>query len=289
MMNGFQRMLVIAAAVLSFAFTASADDAVEYDGWLYGEKADEALDYAEKYDVPIVIIKQFRETSCPLCLGAGRSMVSAKSNKEMVRIIYYVGAKGAALNSERTKALFNKVRKQVTDPSNQAPDMYYMTADGQALAFVPYEEPHSAREEGKTVLQICEWIESVPVEASKADQDAERGKYKQAMEKIDKIMEQDAKISHLIQVQVGNAKKEDKMPDKPVTQFYPDLRQEKHAEYLAMAQAELDAARQLVADEELREARRILLPLSRGPEDFSTTAKAQQLLDEVQEKMRKDS
>ena len=280
--------LPVLTAVLGLSWMGAASaEVVEYEGWLYGEKADEALEQAEKYGVPVVMIKQFRETSCPKCIGAGRTMASAKPNKEMVRIIYYVGEKGAALNSEKTKALFNKVRKQVVDPSNWAPDMYYMNTDGEALGFVPYEEPHSAREESKAVLQINEWIDSVPVELSKADKDAERGRYKQAMDKVDVLMDQDAKISHLIQQQIGKAKADAKMPDQPVSAFFPEMRKEKHAEYLAMAKAELDAARQLVEDEKLRDARRILLPLSRGPEDFSTTDAAKQLLAEVQEKLRK--
>ncbi len=277
----------VAAIGLSVSLAGpSAGGVVEYEGWLYGDEADEALEQAEKYDVPVVIIKQFRDTSCPKCIGAGRTMVSAKANKEMVRIVYYVGEGAAELNSAKTKALYNKVWPQVVDPSNIAPDMYYTTTDGKALGFVPYEEPHSARDEGKAVLQIGEWRSSVPAEVAKADRDAERGRYKQAMEKIDELIEQDAKVSHLIQQQIGQAEADAKMPDKPVSSFFPDLRGEKHAEYLAMAQAELDAARQLVADDKLKEARRALLPLSRGPEDFETTAAAKELLDEVTEKLR---
>ncbi len=270
---------------LTSAGTALAE-VVEYEGWLHGEQADEALEQAQKYNVPVVIIKQFRETTCPLCLGSGRTMASAKPTKEMVRIIYYVGENSAGLNSEKTQALFNKVQRQVVDPSNWAPDLYFTTADGQALGFAPYEEPQEATEEGKTILQVREWIDSVPAETAKADREAERGRYVQAMEKIDEIMEQDAKISHLIQVQIGKAKKEDKMPATPVTPFFAELRDKKISEYQAMAQVELDAARQLVNDDKLAEARKALLPLSKGPEAFTTTADAKKLLDEVTQKLR---
>lgn len=288
-MNVSSLLLTVLLALtvsLGTSAPASADQVVEYKDWVYGEKADEALDYAEKYDMPLVIVKTFRKTSCPLCIGAGRTMVGAKAHKDMVRIVYYVGEGGGELNSERVKALFRKVSKQVKDPSSYAPDTYYTTFDGQALGFVPYEHPNQTREQGKTVLQIREWVNSVPVGVGKADKLAERGRYALALKEIDQIIKRDAQVSHLIQIQVGKADKDTKMPDRPVTSFFPELREQKHAEYVEIAKVELEAARKLIVEEKLREAQRALKTLSRGPEDFETTDQAKQLLEEVEAKLR---
>lgn len=282
-----QKLFAITALGLSsVGFTPASAGVVEYEGWLHGEKADEALDYAEENDIPVVLIKMFRETDCPLCRSAGNSMAAAKPNKQMIRIVMYVGKGSEGLNTERVTSLYRKVSKQVKDPSNWAPDMYYTTVDGRALGFVPYEEANESRSEGGTVLQISEWVSSVPGDVAKADKYAERGRYDQAIEQIDKILEEDAKISHLIQTLVGMAEKDSKMPETPVSRFFPDLRAEKVKAYEALAQKELEAARKLVAEEKLREAQRALKSLARGPEAFSTTEAAKRLLDEVETKLR---
>lgn len=259
-------------------------EVVEYDGWLYGEEADEAIEKAQKYEVPVVIMAAQRNTNCPKCIGAGRVMSVAPAHKKMVRVMYYVD-KGD-LNSAKTTELFRKVAGQVKNPSGWHPDTYYTTADGQAMGFVPYEEAAEAREEGSAVLQINEWATGVPGELAKADRSAERGRYADAMEKIDELVEQDAKISHLIQIHVGKAEKTAEQPETPVSRMFPAMRETKLKEYEAMAQAELDAARKMVADEKLREARRSLTQLARGPEDFATTEPAKKLLEEVDEKLR---
>lgn len=287
-MKRYPKMLSLLAALTlgaGIVHTATAGE-IEYDGYLYGEKADEAIEKAQKYDLPIVLIRQWRDTDCPKCKGAGSVMAAAKPHKQMVRVILYVGEGSEALNSEKTKELFRKVHGQVTDPSGWIADTYYTTADGQALGFVPYEDAHEASDEAGKVLQITEWKGAVPASVAKADSYAERGKYKQAMDAIDEIIGQDAKVSHLIQVMVGKATEADKMPDKPVSSFFPELREQKKTEYLAMAKVEFDAAKQMVADEKLREARRTLQNLSRGPEDFETTGQAAKLLEEVEEKLR---
>jgi tetratricopeptide (TPR) repeat protein len=288
-MKRFSKTLVVLAAAalaLGTVQSATAGDEIEYDGWLYGEAADKAIEKAEQYDLPIALMRQWRKTSCPKCKGAGNVMAAARPHKQMVRVILYVGEGADQVNSEKTKALFRKISGKVADPSGWIADTYYTKADGTVLGFVPYEEAHEARDEGGKVLQITEWAGSVPGDIAKADRYAERGRYEQAMEEIDEIVEQDAKVSHLIQVLVGKATEEDGMPDTPVSAFFGDLREKKHAEYLAMAKLELDAAKQLIANDELREARRALLGLSRGPEDFETTAQAKKLLDEVEAKLR---
>lgn len=260
---------------------------VEYEGWLHGEEADKAIELAAEQDLPIALMRQWRETDCPKCKGAGSVMASAKPNRQMVRVILYVGEGADQLNSEKTKALFRKVAGQVKDPSGWIADTFYTQADGTILGFVPYEDANQASEEGKKVLQIAEWKSSVPNDIAKADKLAERGRYEQALAAIDQVISQDAQISHMIQVMVGKAEEDSKQPDKPVSSFFPELREQKVKAYKALAQAELDAARQLVSDEKLREAQRALRDLARGPQDFETTAAAQKLLEEVELKLRR--
>lgn len=277
--------LLIALALFLITPLSSART-LEYEGWLFGEQADEALAYAEEHDIPVVIVKTFRTTSCPKCVGATQSMVSAKANRELIRIMYFVGDGSKGLNTEKTTQLYRKVAGQVKDPSNLAPDMYYSTAEGTALGFVPYEKANDSRAEAGKILQIAEWLSSVPVEVSKADRQAERGRYQKAVEDIGRIIERAAKLSHMIQVQVGMADADAKMPEQPVTDFFPGLLETKTGEYNAMAEKALDKARALVEAGKLTEARRALLPLTRGPESFKTTAAAKQLLDQVVEQMR---
>ncbi|MFN3165524.1 MAG: hypothetical protein ACE37H_00505 [Phycisphaeraceae bacterium] len=281
-------LMLLTAALLGLGAVPSAlaGDEIEYDGWLYGEDADKALEKAEQYDLPIALMRQWRSTSCPKCKGAGNVMAAAKPHKQMVRVILYVGEGADQVNSEKVKALFRKINGKVADPSGWIADTYYTKADGTVLGFVPYEDAAGVRDEAGKVLQITEWAGAVPGEVAKADRYAERGRYAQAMEAIHEIVEQDAKVSHLIQVLVGKASEDDAMPKTPVSAFFGELREKKHAEYLAMAKLELDAAKQLIADDKLREAKRALLPLSRGPEDFETTDQAKKLIDEVDEKLR---
>lgn len=271
-----------------FALPTSAK-VIEHDGWLYGEEAAKAIEKAEEYGVPIAMMHTFRDTTCPKCVNAAQVMASVSSHKKIVRVMVYFGKGSDGLNASKTMDLFRKVQRQVKRKSNYIPDLYYTMADGTPLGFVDYQEAAKAREQGANVLKIGQWLSGANKDIEKADRDAERGRFAQALASIDKIIEQDAQVSHLVQIQLNKAKKEDKAPETPVSPFFSTLRAEKFAAYQELAQKELAKAQKLVDEGELREAQRAARTLMRGPEDFATTAAAEKLHDEIVEKLRSAS
>jgi len=287
-MKILSRLMLASAIAICAALTvpAAAQQTLEFDGWLYGEAADQALAYAQENNVPVAVMNTYRQTTCPLCAGASRTMAASRPTRQMVRVVSYVGAGSDGLNSTGVTALMRGAYGQVTDASNWIPDLYFMMPDGRVIGFVPYEDANKTTDEANTVLQIFEWMDSVPTTVVRADAEAGRGRYTEAMNRIDQIVEQDAQVSHLIQIQVNRAQQGDDMPAQPVMQFFPTLRAEKLAEYSALAMGQLAEARQLFADGDDRGAINILRLLVRGPEAFESTAAAQTLLDEILEARR---
>jgi len=285
----FQRsrsLLSILALGLTFALASPATaGTIEHDGWLYGEKADKAIELAIEHNVPIAVMRTFRTTSCPKCLGAARQMVASKSTEKMVRVMVYVDG-GDELKSEAAAKLVNKAYGQTKDPSGWIPDLYFVMPDGRALGFVPYEDAASTESEAKAVVQMAAWINGVEDELAKADRDVERGRFSSAIQDIEQLEEQDAKVEHMVRIQLGLIDKKAEMPETPENPFFPGLKDEKIAEYKAKALEMVAEARALVEKDELREAQRLLRTLSRVPDDFQAKAKAQTLMDEVVEKLR---
>lgn len=271
---------------LTLALSLSADaGTIEHDDWLFGEEADKAIELAIEHNVPVAIMRTYRTTTCPKCIGAARQMTSSKSTQKMVRVMLYVNG-DANLKSDAAAKLLNKAYGQVKDPSGWIPDLYFVMPDGQALGFVPYEDAATTESEAKAVTQIAAWIKGVDKSLDKADRDAEKGRFESAIKDLDEIVEQDAKINHLVRIQLGVIDKKEKMPETPVGQFFPGLKDKKVAEYKAMAMQKIDEAKALIQKEELREAQRLLRTLSRTPEDFEANAKAQELMDEVVELLK---
>ena len=290
---GFDTMKILRRSMLSLTLGlttlfagAAAGQQLQYEGWLYGEEADEALEYAQERDIPVALMYAWTETSCGLCMGAARTMAASRPNRQMVRIIYYYGPGSENLNTERVTALWRQADGQVNDPSNWIPDLYYLMPDGQVLGYVPYEDASQTTGEANTVLQIVEWMDSVTGTLARADGDAERGRYAQALERIEEVVDRDARVSHIIQQLVGRADERDEMPAQPVVQFFPNLLEEKRAEYAALAMEALAEARQLYADGEDRQALAKLRLLTRAPESFEATAAAQALVEEIMEARR---
>lgn len=286
-MKLFRRLMLSVTLGLTALFAgASAAQELRYDGWLYGEDAEEALDYAIENDIPIAMMYTWSSTDCGLCMGAARTMAASRPNRQMIRIAVYHGPGSASLNTERVTQLWRQVNRQISDSSNWIPDLYYLTAEGQALGFVAYEDANQTSDKANTVLQIAEWKDSVTGTLARADAEAERGRYTQALERVEEIVSQDAQVSHLIQVQIGQADEDDAMPDQPVSQFFPNLFQQKHDEYAALAMEKVEEARQHFEDGELARAMSLLRPMTRGPQSFEATAAAQTLLDQVMQARR---
>lgn len=201
----------------------------------------------------------------------------------MARVVVYTDN---SRNGAGMQQLVNRLRGSANEASNMIPKMFYLAPDGTPLAYVDYEEKADATPEGEKVAQIFQWVSGVERDLERADRMAQRGRYTEAMESVDEIASQDAQVSHLIQQMLGHAAEGDAMPDTPVSPMFDGLGEAKHAEYEALAQAQLDEARALADQEDYRSAQRILRNLVRGPEDFATTEPAKALLEEVQEKMR---
>lgn len=253
---------------------------IAHEGWLYGEEADKAIELAQEHNVPVAVMRVQRTTDCPKCIGAARQMAASKSTKQMVRVMAYVGG-GDNLKSEATNRLMNKAYGQTKDPSNWIPDLYFVMPDGRVLGFVPYEDSASTESEAKAVLQMAAWLKGVDKVLEKADRDAEKGRYEAALKDIDELMVQDAKINHMIRIQTGVIDKKEKMPETPVSLFFPNLKDEKVAAYQALAMEQIDKARKLIESKELREAQSLLRTLSRTPEGWDANTKAQAMMQEV--------
>lgn len=278
---------LFAIALTAMLARPSAAGTIEHEGWLFGEEAEKALELAEEHNVPVALMWTFRETSCPKCVGAARLMASAKSTKKMVRVMYYTTEAGdPAQNGERVTALFRKVHSQAKDESNYIPDLYFVMPDGRILGFVPYEEAGHTESEAKSVKQIGEWVNGMDKTLEKIDRDVDKGRYESALKKIDELVEQDAKISHMIQVQIGAVDKKEEMPETPVSLFFPNLKEEKVAQYKAAAMEKIAEAEALIEKDELRAAQRLLRTLSRTPEDFEANAKAKALMEKVTELLK---
>ena len=189
-------------------------------------------------------------------------------------------------NAEGMQQWARLLSNSVGGASNFIPKMYYLAPDQTPLAYVDYEQKQEATPEGEMVAQIFQWVAGVERDMERADRMAERGRYAEAMEAVDEVVEQDAKVSHLVQQMLGLAAEGEAMPDTPVRLMFEGLRETKCAEFEAFAQAQLNEARALAEQEEYRSAQRILRNLVRGPEDFATTEPAKALLEEVLEKMR---
>ena len=273
-------LFALLAAVVSLP--AGAGTVIENNDWYQGEEAAKALEVAKERNLPVVLLVTMRETTCPLCVNAAQDIFSARPHRDMVRIMYYLNA--AELNHESVAGFAQEAGRKVGTLSTFS--AYYLTAEGDPLGFVPYGKTTESSAEGGTVLQIHQWINSVAGDIVRADREARDGRYDRAMERIETIQRRDAQVSHLIQQLLGKAEQDAPMPDTPVSLMFPDLYDTKLAEYQALAQEELDAAKALVAEDKLREAQRALRPLSRGPEAFDTTAQAKALLEEVEQKMR---
>lgn len=275
-------LMLSASAGLFYAPVAAAGTVIESEDWLVGDEAAQALEMARERGLPVVLMMTARETTCPLCVNASVDIISARPHKDMVRIMYYTDAAG--LNSTEVNAFAQQAGRNIGVMRSFS--AYYLTAEGQPLGFVPYGETTSAREEGGTVLQIHEWISSVPRAVERADAQAERGRYAEAVRAIETVASRDAQVSHMIQQLLGKAEEDAEMPETPVSPAFPGLLEEKLAEYEALAEAELDAAQALIDAKELRDAQRALRTLARGPEAFATTDRAKQLLEEVEELLR---
>ena len=279
-------LLSLFALGLAFAMSLSVDaGTIEHDGWLSGAEADEAIEKAIEYNVPIAVMRTYRDTDCPKCMGAARQMASSKSTKNMVRVMAYVNG-DSSLKSAAASKLVNKAYGQTKDKSSWIPDLYFVMPDGRVLGFVPYEDSASTESEAKAVLQMAAWIKGIDKEIEKADRNAEKGRFETAIKDIDKLMEQDAKINHMIRIQVGLVDKKEKMPETPVSLFFPTLKDEKVAEYKTMAMEKIAEAKKMIEKDELREAQRLLRTLSRLPEGFEAKAQAQTLMEEVVEKLK---
>jgi hypothetical protein len=279
-------LLSIFALGLAFAMSLSAGaGTIEHDGWLFGEEADEAIELAKEHNVPVAVMRTYRTTSCPKCMGAARQMAASKSTKKMVRVMAYVNG-DAKLKSAATSKLLNKAYGQTKDPSNWVPDLYFVMPDGRVLGFVPYEDSAKTESEAKAVTQMAAWIKGIDKALEKADRDVEKGRYASALKDIDELMEQDAKINHMIRIQVGVIDKKEKMPETPVSLFFPNLKDEKVAEYQAVAMEQIGQARKLIEKEELRDAQRLLRTLSRTPEGWEAKAKAETMMQEVVELLK---
>lgn len=202
----------------------------------------------------------------------------------MVRVIVYSDATDR--NADGMRERVNQIHGQVRSVSNTLPRMYYLGPDGSVVSYIDYEEKQDAGPEGEKVSQISQWVSGVDRTIDRADRMAQRGRYAEAMREIEEIDDQDRQVSHLVQVMLGHADEADDAPESPVRPVFEGLREQKLAEYEALAQAELDAARELVAAEDYRGAQRALRGLIRGPESFATTAEAKALYDQVVELMR---
>lgn len=271
---------------LAFALTLPAGATViEHEGWLFGEEANKAIELAQEHNVPVAVMRTYRDTTCPKCVGAARRMANSKSTSKMVRVMVYVGGSDD-LKSASASKLVNKAYGQTKDPSNWIPDLYFMMPDGRALGFVPYEDAAQTETQAKAVVQIAEWLKDVEKTLEKADKDADKGRYESALKSIDKIMDQDAKISHLVQLQLRQIDKKAKQPETPANPFFAGLKAEKLAEYQAIAMEQIAKAKKLIEKEELREAQRLLRTLARTPEGFEAKTAAEKLMDEVNEKLK---
>ena len=211
-------------------------------------------------------------------------MARVRATRNMVRVLVYNDARER--NTGVLDSLVSTVTRDVTVVSNSVPRLFFLTPDQDVIGYVDYEQVAEASDEGNKVAQIMQWANAVPRQVSRADAMAARGRYAQAMDEIDEVVDQDRQISHLTQVLVGKASEDDDIPETPVRPMFESLRDEKKAEYEALAQEKLDAAQRMVEREELREAQRALRTLISGPEDFSTTAPAQALYEEVIAKLR---
>jgi hypothetical protein len=263
----------------------TAAGTIEHDGWLYGEEADKAIELAIEHNVPVAVMRTYRETTCPKCMGAARQMAASKSTKKMVRVMVYVNGSDDLKTTSGAK-LVNKAYGQTKDPSGWIPDLYFMMPDGRALGFVPYEDSASTEAEAKAVVQMAAWINGVEETLAKADQDIEKGRFSSALKDLEKIEEQDAKINHMIRIQLGVIDKKEEMPETPASLFFPGLKDKKVAEYKVKTLEMVAEARKMMEKDELREAQRLLLKLSRLPDDFEAKAKSEALMEEVIEKIK---
>jgi len=211
-------------------------------------------------------------------------MARVRATEDMVRILIYNS--DDSRNAEGVQHWARMLSHEVGGASNYIPRMYYLAPDKTPLAYVDYEQKQEATPEGEKVAQIFQWVAGVERDLERADRMAERGRFTEAMREVDEIVEQDAKVSHLIQQMLGHAEEGDAMPDTPASPMFEGLLEEKRSEFEAIAQAQLDEARALAEQEEYRNAQRVLRNLVRGPEDFATTEPAKALLEEIQEKMR---
>ncbi|MFK7790428.1 MAG: hypothetical protein AB8C95_13160 [Phycisphaeraceae bacterium] len=286
MNNRTLSFLSILTLGLAFAISLpTAAGTIEHDGWLSGEEADKAIELAIEHNVPIAVMRTYRTTTCPKCIGAARQMAASKSTKKMVRVMLYVNG-DESLKSDAASKLMRKAHGQVKDPSGWIPDLYFLMPDGRALGFVPYEDSAKTESEAKAVSQMAAWIKGVDKTLAKADKDADKGRFESALKAVDEIIDQDAKINHLIRIQVGAIDKKEKMPETPVSLIFPGLKDTKVAEYKALAMSKIDEAKKLIEKEELRDAQRMLKTLSRIPDDFEAKAKAAELMEEVVELLK---
>ncbi len=269
---------------MALALPAAAGT-IEHKGWLYGEEADKAIELAAEHNMPVAVMRTYRDTTCPKCIGAARQMAASKSTKKMVRVMAYVNG-SADLKSEAASRLVNKAYSQTKDKSNWVPDLYFVMPDGRVLGFVPYEDSAKTEPEAKAVAQMAAWIKGVDEVLDKADRDAEKGRYAAALKDIDELLVQDAKINHMIRIQTGVIDKKEKMPETPASLFFPNLKDEKVAEYQALAMEQVGKARKLIEKEELREAQRLLRTLSRTPQGWEANTKAQAMMQEVVELLK---
>lgn len=211
-------------------------------------------------------------------------MARVRATEDMVRIVIY--SDDDSRNGEGMTQLAQRLSRSVGGASGYIPRMFYLAPDGTPMAYVDYQQKEEAAPEGDKVLQVMQWASGVERQVARADRMAERGRYAEAMREIDEIADQDSQVSHLIQVMLGHAEEGDDAPETPVAPMFAGLRDEKKAAYEALAEAELAAAREMVAAEDYRGAQRALRGLMRGPDEFATTAQAKALYEEVVEKLR---
>lgn len=279
------RFALLILCLTSLVVPSTFAGVIDREGWLHGEAADKAIELATEKGLPVAIMYAERETSCPKCLAAARKMFSAKSTGQMVRVIVYTDGH-EKFHSAAATALLSKAHEQTKDPSGWLPDLYFVMPDGRALGFVPHEDARSAEAQANKVAQIADWIKGVAKTLEKADQDVEKGRYDSAIKALDKIMEQDVKISHLIQVQLRKIDADEEMPETPVAPFFAGLKEKKLVEYNARALQKLAEAEVLIDKEQLQEAQQLLRSLAGMPESFDAKAQAQQLRKQVEEKLK---
>ncbi len=167
------------------------------DEWLPGEKLQQALELGAEKDVPVAVIYQFKESSCPLHRSRVGSYENLRELKGMIKVRTYTEDQTPGLREARGEAF-----------TYMLPVLFINDGEGHLIGFAAYKSSiQDLTLTAKQAAVTMKWKQKTRKTLRTIEQQIQRKQFSVALKQLGAVANQDRKLTYKLKKTIETANK----------------------------------------------------------------------------------